>query len=56
MKKEMSIEERFPTKRARELADAAVDALPLTTPIGECMDLWRMAYKAAGGIDKREKK
>lgn len=50
-----SIEERFPTKRARDLADAATDKLPITASMQTYSDLWLQTYAAAGGIDKRAK-
>ena len=48
-----SVEARWPTKRARELADAAIDALPETAPMTEYIDTWLATYKQHGGIDKR---
>jgi len=48
-----SVEQRFPTRRARDLADAAIDALCPTAPMTEYIDVWLATYKAAGGVEKR---
>lgn len=48
-----SVAARWPTKRARELADAAIDALPETAPMTEYIDTWLATYKQHGGIEKR---
>ncbi len=50
--KTMSFEARYPTKRAREIADYAFDKLPLETQIGECCRVWEWTYLDAGGIVK----
>ncbi len=42
---------RYPTQRARTVADAAYDKLPiLTTTIAEGMRVWEHAYLSAGGV------
>lgn len=46
-----AFERRFPTKRAREAADAAIDAMA-SDSIRETVDAWLAAYKAAGGIER----
>jgi len=51
-----SVEQRFPTKRARELADAAIDKLPLDAPMSRFVDEWLQTYEAAGGIDKAKER
>lgn len=50
--KTQSFEQRFPTKAAREKADAVFDTLPLSTSIGECIRVWEWHYLDAGGIVK----
>lgn len=50
------IEDRFPTKLARDAADAACDALSPTEPMTAYVDAWLGAYRAAGGIEKRPSK
>jgi hypothetical protein len=51
-KKQLSFEARYPTKRAREIADAVFDKLPLETQLGECCRAWEWAYLNANGIVK----
>jgi hypothetical protein len=41
--------EHFPTVSARQAADAAVDALPVSAPMSEYIDRWIAAYTAASG-------
>jgi hypothetical protein len=41
--------EHFPTVSARQAADAAVDALPVSAPMREYIDVWIAEYTAAGG-------
>lgn len=55
-KRPESVEARFPTKTAREAADAAIDALSMSTPMSEYIDTWFQTYRTAGSIDRREKK
>lgn len=50
-----SFEAMYPTRAAREKADAAFDRLPLSTPLGECIRVWDHAYLEAGGIVKMPK-
>ena len=54
MKKSWTVEQRFPTKHARELADKAVDDLPESAAMTVFIDTWLAAYRAAGGIEKRK--
>jgi len=56
MKKPWSVEQRFPTKKAREAADAAIDALSETEPMTVYIDRWLETYRAHGGIEKRPKR
>lgn len=51
-KVKFDLEQRFPTRAARDAADAAIDALPATAPMTEYLDAWLAAYRAAGGIEK----
>lgn len=51
-KKQRSFESVYPTKHAREKADAVFDRLDLDTPIGECIRRWELAYLEAGGMVK----
>jgi hypothetical protein len=48
-----AMKERFPTARAREAADRAVDELPVTEPMTRFVDVWLEAYRAAGGMEKK---
>jgi len=45
--------DHFPTVSARQAADAAVDALPVTSPMSTFIDAWIAAYVAAGGVRPR---
>lgn len=47
------VEKRFPTKKAREKADEAIDALPEDAPMTLFIDTWLATYRAAGGVEKR---
>lgn len=51
-RKEWKVEERFLTKRARDEADKAIDALSVEEPMTVYIDVWLAAYRAAGGIEK----
>lgn len=46
------VRRRYPTKWAREAADSAVNALPMTTTLAEATDAWVAAYRAAGGLER----
>ena len=48
-----TVEQRFPTKRARDAADVAIDALPETAPMTEYVDTWLRVYREAGGVEKK---
>lgn len=50
-----TVEQRWPTRHARDAADKAIDALPETAPMTEYIDVWLAAYRSAGGIEKRPK-
>jgi hypothetical protein len=52
MKKPKSFEAMYPTKAAREKADAMFDKLPLETTIAEAIRRWEWTYLDAGGIVK----
>lgn len=43
------VRRRYPTQRAREAADAAIDALPDAATMAAHIDEWIGAYLAAGG-------
>lgn len=47
------LEQRFPTARARDVADKAIDALPESAPMTEYIDTWLAAYREAGGKEVR---
>ena len=40
---------RYPTARARDVADAVFDRLSLSTTIGECIRQWELTYLEANG-------
>lgn len=42
----------YPNQKARDAADAAVDALPLSVSIGEAIDLWVKTYSEAAGAKR----
>lgn len=52
MKKPWTVDKRFPTKRARDLADLATDTLTGEDTMSTYIDVWLAAYLAAGGIEK----
>lgn len=52
-RKRLTFEQRYPTKRARDLADAAIDKLPESEPMSAFIDTWFATYKASGGVEKR---
>lgn len=51
--KRPTVEQRWPTKRARDLADEAIDRLAESEPMHVYIDTWLAAYRAAGGVEKR---
>lgn len=40
---------RYPTQRARDRADAAVDELSIHLPLSEHIRVWELTYLEAGG-------
>lgn len=53
--KKRTFESRYPTLKARILADTVFDGLPLDTTLGEAIRAWEWAYLDAGGIVKEVK-
>lgn len=47
--KKRTVEQTYPTKRAREIADAVVDAMSNDATMLEHIVAWEEAYFAAGG-------
>ena len=45
----LAFETLYPSTNARAKADAMFDRLPLTTPIGDAIRRWELAYLEAGG-------
>ena len=54
--KPWTVEQRFPTRAARDAADRAIDALPESAPMTEYIDTWLAAYRAAGGVERQAKR
>lgn len=52
IKKVWTVEQRFPTKLAREAADLAVDRLPISETMATHLDVWLEVYFSNNGIDK----
>lgn len=52
--KPRTVEQRFPTKHAREKADEAIDELLENEPMNVYVDTWLAAYKSAGGLEKKQ--
>lgn len=48
------VERRFPTKRARELADEALDEIPESEPLSRFIDRWLEVYREHGGVERRD--
>ena len=48
-KKKDEVELRFPTARAREIADKAIEGLDAKLPMSAFIDTWYIAYTEAGG-------
>ena len=48
-----ALKERFPTARARDAADRAVDELPLTAPMTAFVDKWIEVYRKVGGVEPK---
>ena len=55
MKKSWTVEQRFPTKHARELADKAIDDLAEDAAMTVYIDTWLAVYRAAGGLERERK-
>lgn len=53
--KPWTVEQRFPTKKARDAADAAIVALDANEPMTAFVDLWIAKYREDGGIERRPK-
>ena len=51
--KTWTVEERFPTKKARDAADETIDVLPVDEPMTTYLDVWLETYRAAGGIERK---
>lgn len=51
--KRPTFEQRYPTQRAREVADRAIDDLPEDAPMTTYIDTWLEAYARAGGLVRR---
>lgn len=54
-KKNWSVEQRWPTKKAREAADEAIEALGQDETMATYVDTWLSVYFANGGIEKKPK-
>lgn len=52
MAKKLTVEQRFPTKRARDIADAAIDRLPATDRMDVYIETWLQTYFANGGEER----
>ena len=50
--KSWTVEQLFPTKRARDLADATIQAMPVTEPTWAFYYEWIRVYRANGGVEK----
>lgn len=50
--KQWPVEQRYPTKRARDLADQAIDRLPESAPMTAYIDTWLQVYRNAGGVER----
>jgi hypothetical protein len=48
-----TIEQRFPSRAARDKEDDAIDSLPEGAPMSEHIDTWLVTYRAAGGVERR---
>ncbi len=48
-KKQDPFEYRYPTERARDVADVAFDALPMTATLAEACRVWETSYLDANG-------
>lgn len=49
-RKALTLERLYPTKRARDIADAAVDKLDIYAPLAEHVRTWEWTYLDAGGV------
>lgn len=48
-KDEKWMRKHYPNQKARDAADAATDALPLSATIGEAIQVWIETYRKVGG-------
>lgn len=48
--RKLTLEQRFPTQRAREIADRTTDEISADAPMTTFIDRWLEAYFAAGGL------
>lgn len=53
MAKPWTVEQRYPTRRARDFADAEIEKLAEDDPMWKYIDVWLASYRVAGGIEKR---
>lgn len=44
-----AFERMYPTRLARDVADRAVDLVPIDAPLKEHIRVWELAYIEAGG-------
>jgi len=51
-RKGWTMEQRYPTKAARDAADDAIVALDPKAPMTLYVDVWLATYKEHGGIEK----
>lgn len=49
MTKRLEVADIYPDKKAREVADAVIEALSSNETMGEYVRLWELAYMEAGG-------
>ena len=52
MGKPQTIEQRYPTKAARDKADEAIERMPETMPLTAFVDEWLTTYRRYGGIER----
>lgn len=47
-----TVEQKYPTKKARDAADKAIDKIDVNEPMCVFLDEWITAYRANGGIER----